>query len=145
MHFSQWAPEDVDEVATLVVNAGNPPGYDPANDPYSIRNQAARMSDTWETLEMRREDRREKRRKAEEQAREARREQEYPPYPYYSPPFYYRPIYRPIWPPGHRPHPPHVKPPAWPIKPTSEWIDPMRSAHIGVRRRAPAGSRATGN
>jgi len=41
VNFSQWAPpEDIDNVATLIVHSTNPPDYDPANDHYSIGNQA---------------------------------------------------------------------------------------------------------
>ena len=140
VHFSQWAPQDVDNVATLIVKSTNPPNYDPANDPYSIGKQAERTSEAWQVLETRREDRREKRLETEEREKQNSQRYEYLAYPYYSAPVFYRPIHRPIRPPGHEPRPPHVRPPIypgtpiWPIKPTSEWTDPMRSAHIGVRR-----------
>ena len=140
VHFSQWAPEDVEDVSTLVLNARNPDGYKPSEDPYSISKQAERTSETWKALESRREDRRTKRLEAEEREREASERYDYQPYPYYSPPYFSGPIHRPIRPPGHKPRPPHVRPPIypgrpiWPVKPTSQWTDPMRSAHIGVRR-----------
>ena len=150
VHFSQWAPpQDIDNVATLIVHSTNPPDYDPANDPYSIGNQAARTSETWQALEAQREDRRERRLEAEERERKRQESQRYvyQPYPYYSRPFYHRPIHLPVRPPGHQPRPPHVRPPiypgkpVWPIMSKSEWPDPMRSAHIGVRRRPPPNSR----
>jgi len=150
VHFSQWAPpEDIDNVATLIVHSTNPPDYDPANDHYSIGNQAERTSEAWQALAAQREDRREKRLEAEERERKRQESQhyDYRSYPYYSPPFFYRPIHLPARPPGHRPRPPHVRPPiypgkpVWPIMPKSEWKDPMRSAHIGVRRRPPPNSR----
>jgi len=151
VNFSQWAPpEDIDNVATLIVHSTNPPDYDPANDHYSIGNQAERTSETWQALAAQRKDRREKRLEAEERERQEWQERQrfdYQPYPYYSPSFYHRPVHLPAKPPGYWPRPPHVRPPIypgkpmWPIMPTSEWPDPMRSAHIGVRRRPPPNSR----
>ena len=142
VHFSQWAPpEDSDNVASLIVHSTNPPDYDPANDPYSISNQAERTNAAWQALAARREDRREKRLDVEQRERQDGERYEYQAYPYYSPPIFHRPIHLPGRTPGHRPRPPHVRPPLdpgkplWPVMPTSEWTDPMRSAHIGVRRR----------
>ena len=109
-HYSQWAPEDGEKVSTLVVNSSNPPGYDPLDDPYSIRNQAERMNETWQALDDKRTERREKRR---EEAERATRFQaaDFNTYPYYSSPFYYGPSYRPIYRPIHRPiHRPGVRP-----------------------------------
>jgi hypothetical protein len=146
VHFSQWEPEGVENVSTLLINSSNPSGYDPEDDPYSIGQQAARTSETWKQLEARRDERRKKRLEAEDRAREQEREEQrhydYQPYPYpYS--YYYRPpYYRPVLP----PQPPHVvppiypQPPVWPIRTASEWPDPMRSAHIGVRRPPPPNS-----
>lgn len=149
VHFSQWAPGgDIDNVATLIVHPTNPPDYDPANDPYSISNQAERTNQTWQALETQREDRRQKRREAGQRERQDSQRYDYQPYPYYSPPVFYRPIHLPARPPGHRPGPPrlrlpiHPEKPVWPVMPTSERTDPMRSAHIGVRRPPPANSMA---
>jgi hypothetical protein len=137
VHFSQWAPDDVEDVSKLVVKATNPPDYDPADDPYSISRQAERTSEAWKEIETRRDELREKRLEAEKRERQESERYDYEPYPYYSPYYSYRPR-----PPGFRPRPPHVRPPIYPpnrpilpIMPTSEWTDPMRSAHIGVRRR----------
>jgi hypothetical protein len=143
-HFSDWAPEDVEDVTTLVVNAQNPPDYDPAEDPYSISNQAERTSESWKALESQREERLRKKRDAEQQAREASQRREYQTEPWYPRPYFYSPVYRPGVPPGYRP--PHLRPPIHPGRParpvmsTSEWTDPMRSAHIGVRRSPPPNS-----
>jgi hypothetical protein len=144
MHFSQWAPDDVNDVSKLVVHAKNPPGYDPLEDPYSIRNQAERTNATWKDLEARKEERREKLR----QERERNVRNSPPPYDaYYSyvRPLPYWPIHRPVYSPIHRPihlpiHPPGHRPTPLPIRPVAPVHfspDPMRSAHIGVRR-APA-------
>jgi len=62
VHFSDTRPSDDADVQTLQVNASNPPGYDPAEDPYSIANQAKRMNDKWSELASEREEREEKRR-----------------------------------------------------------------------------------
>jgi hypothetical protein len=138
-HFSQWAPDDVRNVSRLVVNANNPPGYDPLEDPYSIRNQAERTNETWKELAARKEERREKLRK--EQERNARNSP--PPYDYYSyrQPRYYWPVHRPIYPPVRPPiRPPGHKPTPLPVHPIARpgfSPDPMRSAHIGVRRNPP--------
>lgn len=144
IHFSQWAPDNVVDVAKLVVHTNNPPGYDPLEDPYSIRNQAERTSETWKALEARKEERREKVRKEREQyIRNSP-----PPYDYYysyRQPRQYWPIYRPIYPPNRPPtrppiHPPGHKPAPLPVHPIARPVfspDPMRSAHIGVRRSPP--------
>lgn len=152
VHFSQWAPDEIVDIRTLTVHSTNPPGYEPNEDPYSIRNQAARTNETWKALEERREARLEKRRE------ESQRNDPYmpSPYDYYaanryyaSPGYYYPPIYRPIRPPMrpavHRPkpyppRPPHVAPfdPHPAAMPAKFAPDPMRSAHIGVRHSAAA-------
>ena len=143
-HFSQWAPDDVRNVSRLAVNTDNPPGYDPLEDPYSIRNQAARTNETWQELAARKEERREKLRK--EQERNARNSP--PPYDYYSygQPRFYWPIHHPINPPVRPPiRPPGYKPTPLPIHPIARPVfspDPMRSAHIGVRRNPPANAPA---
>jgi len=99
VHFSDTAPADTDDVERLRVDVTNPPGYDPAEDPYSIRNQAARMGETWSRLEERREDRREKRRE-EAEWQPAAVFQSYHPYPYFRPGFFVpgRPGHRPVRP-----------------------------------------------
>ncbi len=101
VHFSQWAPNHTAGVTTLNTASGNAADYDPGSDPYSIQNQAARMSETWSKIEQRKAERRKRREEAE--ARMARLQPPsyyYPSYPY----SYYRPIVRPIVrPPIHRP------------------------------------------
>lgn len=100
-HFSQWAPDNADKVSTLIVNASNPPDYDPQEDPYSIRNQANRVNETWQMLEEKRNERRERRLAARE--RGARTAQPaYVAYPYYSSPSYFRPVQRQIHRPAHQ-------------------------------------------
>ena len=143
VHFSQWAPDDVHNITTVTVSSGNPRDYDPTDDPYSVRNQAARINETWQAIEEKIAERREKKReKKEETARYAVLEY-HEPYHYYASSFLHGPIYRPVRPPGHRPpyiRPPHVRPPVHPgkpqrpVKPVDFSPDPMRSAHIGVRR-----------
>ena len=138
IHYSQWAPEDVDDVTTLFLTDRNPPDYDPADDPYSIGKQAERTNETWKALAAKRDERREKRREDEERAAENRRRYDRSPYPYYPPRVIHRPIVSPVHTPFHAPIRPPVEPPkpAWPVKPPGEWTDPFRSAHIGVRPRA---------
>jgi len=140
-HFSQWAPDDVRNVSRLAVNTSNPPGYDPLEDPYSIRNQAARTNETWQELAAQKKERREKIRKEREQsARNFEPRYDYH-YPYVRPLTYwpvYRPIRPPMRPPGHKPTPLPAHPIARPVFSP----DPMRSAHIGVRRNPPANAPA---
>ena len=62
LHFSDTRPEDDTDVTTLRVQDTNPPDYVPAEDPYSIRNQAARTNAIWQELAKAREERQEKRR-----------------------------------------------------------------------------------
>lgn len=51
VHYSQWAPEDTDaEVAKLDFEPTNPLGYDPAEDDYSIENQAERIGEQWRAI-----------------------------------------------------------------------------------------------
>lgn len=144
VHFSQWAPDDVTNISTVVVSNDNPSGYDPLQDPYSVRNQAERVNKTWQALEQRKEERLEKKREAQDALAASYPAQTYhDPYAYRSPYAFYGPIYRPVRPPQHRPphlRPPHVRPPIYagkPVRPIEVPIfapDPMRSAHIGVRR-----------
>jgi hypothetical protein len=104
VHFSQWAPNHTADVTTLKTASSNAADYDPAADPYSIQNQAARMNETWSKIEERKAERRKRREEAEERmARPQPPSYYYPSYPY----SYYRPIVRPIVrPPIHRPvHP----------------------------------------
>ena len=51
VHFSDTKPADVASVESLRVNQTNAPEYNPADDPYSIRNQAKRVGETWQRLE----------------------------------------------------------------------------------------------
>lgn len=99
VHFSDTAPVDDTAVERLRVDDANPSDYDPADDPYSIRQQAERIGETWSRLEERREKRRVKRRE------EAERQpvvvyQPYYPYRYYAPGYYVpgRPGHRPVRP-----------------------------------------------
>lgn len=151
VHFSQWAPDEIGDIKRLTVHSTNPPGYEPEDDPYSIRNQAARTNETWTDLQERKEARLEKQREESQWSSPYDRSQ----YDYYaanryyeSPGYFYAPIYRPIRPPirpplrppVHRPkpyppRPPHVAPvhPRPGAAPVKFAPDPMRSAHIGVR------------
>ena len=99
VHFSDSRPADLDDVGTLTINDRNPPGYDPQEDPYSIRNQAKRINDTWTELEKAREEREEKRR--EEMARQPASQ------PYYDPYYRYWDFrhYPPVRPPRPLPRP----------------------------------------
>ena len=56
-HYSDTPPKDGEEVQSLRVNDSNPPGYDPADDPYSIVNQAKRMNEKWSALAKEKEER----------------------------------------------------------------------------------------
>ena len=105
IHFSQWMPAHTRDVRTLVLASQSAEEYDPNDDPYSIRNQARRMSDTWSKLEQRKEDRRKRRDEAAERAARQPPTYYYPAYPYYD--RYYRPVVRP---PIYRPGLPYVKP-----------------------------------
>lgn len=143
-HYSQWPPERLAlgdsgiQVARLIVNDANPPGYDPADDPYSIRNQAERTNAVWKSVEERRESRRKRKQEDRQQSRETQLSQSTDDsYLYYA-----RPWYRPPHWAGHRPgfapRPPVQRP--QPASKPDFSPDPMRSAHIGVRRRAPSAS-----
>lgn len=101
-HYSQWAPEDSQDVSTLVVNPSNPPGYDPLDDPYSIRNQAERMNETWLALEEKRAERRQKRRDETTNWR-SYASPDYVTDPYFRSTNFYAPGYRPIYQPVYRP------------------------------------------
>ena len=106
VHYSDTKPADESNVELLVVGKTNPPGYDPADDPYSIANQAERIGETWSRLEDEKEARRKKRR--EESARPPA--YAYRPYdPYYD--RYRYPHYRPGW---HPPAHPGYRPPQGP-------------------------------
>ena len=102
VHFSDTKPADVASVESLRVRQTNAPEYNPADDPYSIRNQAKRVGETWDRLEKERDERQEKRRE------EALRQPVYVYQPYdsyyshYRYP-YYRPGIRPPSRPGYRP------------------------------------------
>ena len=97
IHFSDMPPEDSRAVHSLNINASNPADYDPADDPYSIVNQAKRMNEKWSELEE------EKEKRAEERREAVHRAQRY----YYAPghdgwrysywPGYYAPV-RPVRP-----------------------------------------------
>ena len=61
VHYSQWMPEKMKGVSRVTIRRTLPRDYDPDADPYSVRNQAARMRETWNKTVERREER-EKRR-----------------------------------------------------------------------------------
>jgi len=96
VHFSDTRPED-QHADTLVVRETTPPGYDPAEDPYSILNQAERLAETRARLEKDRKEREENRREAIERVVIYERE---PDYRYSA---YYGPWYPPAVPPAIRP------------------------------------------
>ncbi len=90
VHFSDTRPEQDVVTVTLYVRDLNPPGYDPATDPYSIRNQAERMNATWTELAEAKAEREEKRREEAERYRDFV-PPPYDPYDYGYRPFYYAP------------------------------------------------------
>ena len=98
VHYSDTKPADNSAIETLHLNRTNPPDYDPADDPYSIANQAKRTNERYAEVEKAREER------AEEHEELAARQPLYLP-AYYDPYRYYGPgfIYRPSRPPVHRP------------------------------------------
>jgi len=58
VHYSQWAPESQQqELARIDVPTSTPDDYDPAGDPYSVLNQAARIHETYSALTARDADR----------------------------------------------------------------------------------------
>jgi hypothetical protein len=118
VHYSQWMPEKMEGVTRVTIRRSLPRDYDPIEDPYSIRNQAARMRETWNKTVARREEREKQR---EEEAARRPLVQYYPyyePYPNYN----YRPILRP---PVHLPiYPPHG--PRYPNKIQSRQISGMQ-------------------
>jgi hypothetical protein len=120
VHYSQWAPKDTAVVTTLNTVSRNPVDYDPGSDPYSIQNQAARVSETWSKIEERNAELRKRRQEEEERlARMQPPVYQYPyePYRYYRSPVW-RPIYRPV-------HPIYPVRPVQPIHPGS--IHPYQS------------------
>ncbi len=103
VHYSQWAPEDSDaEVAKLEFERTNPPGYDPAEDDYSIENQAERIGEQWRAIAEEKEAREEAERAAAIEQRLAELERR---------DALHEPVYRPFvsaFPPlGHRLLKPH--------------------------------------
>lgn len=92
IHFSDTKPQQGADVEILRVSATNPPGYDPSEDPYSIRNQAARTSELWTELSKRRQEREAKRPEQMERA-PAPEPPRYDDYRYAAAPFYYRQNY----------------------------------------------------
>ncbi len=56
-HYSDEKPGDDVAVTTIEVAESSSPGYDPAEDPYSIRNQARRINATLTALERERSER----------------------------------------------------------------------------------------
>ncbi len=108
VHFSQWAPKHTAVVTTLMTVSRNAADYDPGADPYSIKNQAARVNKTWSEIEERNAELRKRREEVEERAARVR-----PPvdeYPYYQD-SYYRPIWRPpFYGPVHPIYPRHKRP-----------------------------------
>ena len=123
VHFSdEKPPEAKPDLSSIYIASSNPSGYDPAEDYYSIRNQAARTNAAYKEVEKRREARAEKRAEAAERAREQRRQAAFSyrePVRTYISPFalFGHPFRR--HPPFNRPHPfkpdrfgPRPQPPA---------------------------------
>lgn len=84
VHYSESAPEETDaDVTTLELEPTNPPGYDPADDYYSIENQAERIRAQWEAIAEEKEERAEAERAAAVEERlaalESRSSQSYAP------------------------------------------------------------------
>jgi len=50
LHYSDAAPPEDVTVTTIEIDATRPPDYDPLNDPWSIMNQARRISETRSAL-----------------------------------------------------------------------------------------------
>ncbi len=68
-HFSDQMPAGQDtKVSRIVLAANNPANYDPLEDQYSIRNQAARTSEAYKKVEEKREERAADRAQAAERA-----------------------------------------------------------------------------
>lgn len=75
VHYSESAPEQTDaDVKTLELELTNPPGYDPADDYYSIENQAERIRAQWEAIAEEKAEREEAERAAAVEERLARLE-----------------------------------------------------------------------
>jgi hypothetical protein len=89
-HYSDTKPSEETPVRTLVVNRSNPPDYDPADDPYSIANQAKRTNERYAEVEKAREERAEERETLAAQ-QPLRIPVYYDPYAYYRPGYVYRP------------------------------------------------------
>ena len=87
VHFSDTAPPGDTESVRLYVEDSNPPGYDPLEDPYSIRNQAERTNENWAEFEKAKAERAAERREKEARDREYRR------YQAEAYDYYYRPGY----------------------------------------------------
>lgn len=64
VHYSDEKPRDGTQATTLDVVESRAPDYDPLADPYSIRNQARRLSETRTALEQARHEREQARRQA---------------------------------------------------------------------------------
>lgn len=108
VHYSDTMPEELrNDVDTLVLTEHNPPGYDPAEDPNSVMNQAERSSERFAEIEKDRVEREEKRQQEiniylADQNRQS-------PYLYgYRNPIFRPPFYPPQFPPN-RPLPPSYR------------------------------------
>ena len=135
VHFSDEQPTvAVEQVTHFVIAPSNPLDYDPADDEYSIRNQAARINEYYQKIEERREERAKKRNEA------AAMTQAPPQFTrIYDEPVrsYFVPLHRPVYPPitpykKHRyPHPHSARP-----RPFEE---PRRYRQPSVSGRPPPG------
>ncbi len=87
VHFSDTRPANRTSVTTLTLRETNAKNYDPSTDPYSILNQAKRISQSWMELQMAR---REREKEQLEEADNGRPYQQSATYSYtYYPPITY--------------------------------------------------------
>jgi hypothetical protein len=86
VHYSDTKPKGEAAVTTLQIEATNPKDYDPATNPYSVLNQAQRISRSWRELDARQE--REEEREESDDGRYLA-PPEYDPYLYYGPIAYF--------------------------------------------------------
>lgn len=103
VHYSDEKPREDVAVTTIEIDASLPADYDPVADPYSIRNQARRLNETWTALAQARSEREQARRQSTQSPAAP------PPYYYLGNESYHGPYgYRYPWP--YYPPPIHVRP-----------------------------------
>lgn len=112
VHFTDERPvATTAEITHFVITPSNPLDYDPVEDEYSVKNQAARTNDYFKKIAERREERAKKRAEAAEKA--AQNRPRFVRYYDATVRSYYRPYYWPVRPvhpiypvkPGHYPRP----------------------------------------